>query len=79
MAMIIIFKNYYFWIIIKIWKKCNILNPFAFKNYGKIANQNLENIYVWFLAATIPVLGLERCIFDSNSEQSVIYCCYSNF
>ena len=40
--------------------KCNILNTFAFKNYGKFDERYLEKLYHWSLASTIPVLGLER-------------------
>ena len=59
MAFIIIFKNYYFRIIIKNFKKCNILNIFAFKNYGKFADNNLEKLCPRSLNSTIPVFGLE--------------------
>ena len=59
MVFIIFFFNYYFQII-KTLMKCNILNTFAFKNYGKFDERYLEKLYHWSLASTIPVLGLER-------------------
>ena len=45
-----------------------VLNTFAFKIYGRFANHNLEKLCPWPLAATIPVLGLERCVLDPTSE-----------
>ena len=58
---IIIFKNHYFRII-KNFTKCNILNTFAFKAYGKFDEHNLEKLCSWSLAlaSTIPVLGFKR-------------------
>ena len=47
MAIIIIFKNYYFQIIIKNFMKCNILNTFADINYGKFSDYNLEELCPW--------------------------------
>ena len=62
MAFIIIFKNFYFRIIIKNLTKYNILNTFTFKNYEKFAYHNLEKLCLWSLAlaSTISVFGLER-------------------
>ena len=39
-----------------------ILNTFAFKNFGKFANHNLEKFCPWFLALapTISVTGLKK-------------------
>ena len=48
MAYIIILKNYYFWTTITNFTKCNIWNIFAFKNYGKFADHNLEKLCVDF-------------------------------
>ena len=56
----IIFRNYYFWIIMQNLTTCNILNTFALKNHGKFADNNFEKLCSWPLALTIPVLGLER-------------------
>ena len=71
MAFIISFKNYYCRIIIKNLMKCNILNTFAFKSYGKFANHNIEKLYLWSLAmamaSTIPVLGLKSVCFRKIS------------
>ena len=66
MAFIIIFKKYYFRIIIKIFTKCNILSTFAHKNYGKFAYHNLEKLCSrpLVLASTIPVIGLERSVHE---------------
>ena len=62
MAFIITLKNYYFRIIIKNETKSSILSIFAFKNYGKFTDHNLEKLCPrsLVLASTIPVLGLER-------------------
>ena len=56
MAVVIIFKKYYFRIIIKNLTKCNILSTFAFKNYGKFTQYNLEKLCPWFLASKERVL-----------------------
>ena len=40
--------------------ECNILNTCARKDNGNFANHNLEKLCPWFLASSIPVLGLER-------------------
>ena len=49
----IIFKNWYFRLIIKNLTKCNILKTFALKNYGNFADHNLEK-YVFL------VVGLDH-------------------
>ena len=58
MPCIITSKNNCFQIIITNLTKCKILKIFAFENYEKSADHNLENY----------VLGLERCVLDSTSE-----------
>ena len=58
--MTFIIRNYYFRITIKNLTKCNILNTFVLKNNGKFADHNLEKLCPWYLASTIPVLGVER-------------------
>ena len=47
---ILFFKNYFFRIIIKKVTKRNILSSFAFKNYGKFTDYNLEKLCPCFLA-----------------------------
>ena len=60
MAFIITLQNYFFRIIIKNLMKCSILSTFAFKNYDKFADHNLEKLCPRSLTSTIAVLGLER-------------------
>ena len=51
--------------IIKNLTKYNILSTFAFKNYRKFVNHNLEKLCSrsFGLVSTIPVFGLERICF----------------
>ena len=56
----VIFRNYYFGIVIKNIIKCNVLKTFALKNIGKFACHILEKLRPQSLAWTIAVLGLER-------------------
>ena len=53
-------KTTIFQIIIKNLMKCNILSTFAFKNYRKFVDHNLEKLCPQSLALTITFLGLER-------------------
>ena len=66
MAVVIILKNYYFWIIIKNLTKCNISSTFAPKNFGKSTYHNLGKLCPRSLASTISVLGLERAVLEKS-------------
>ena len=58
---LIIFRIYYFRIIIKNLTKCKILKNFALKNNGKFADIDSEKFCSlgFALASTIPALGFE--------------------
>ena len=50
----VIFRNYYFRIIIKKQRNAIIANTFMLKNYKKFAGHNQKNV------SSVPGLGLER-------------------
>ena len=72
MAIITVFKNYYFRIIIKNLTKCNILNTFAFKNYGKFANHVLESCILGLWLWPRPFLCLASEGLSSKSRFLVL-------